>query len=323
MGFAFPQWRGFEVAPEGHLLDQLVDLSGPMGIAYERSVGFHKNFHTHDRTMVVLPRGSCVVEVRTEGSRAAYAIDDSSLLIVPSGLPHDDESVTSIFDTVALFPAASLFDQVADDEGIAISQVWRVVSRCQKLPRCQWLEHLLQEYFFVRVVSRHESAQTLAFLERQILVELLASALGRRKAAESGRAAMSGDSVTSRALRYIESNLFSKIPLEAIARQAFASASTLLRQFQRDTGQSPYGYIKTRRLEEARRLLEAGTHPVGDVAMLVGYENFGSFSTAFKNHFGKPPSSFQPGPNRSRTRAEPGRSKRTFRRPAQNGPHFP
>ena len=57
MRFAFPQWKGFERAPEGHLLDQLVDLSGPMGIAHERSVGFHKDFHRHDRPMIVAPRG--------------------------------------------------------------------------------------------------------------------------------------------------------------------------------------------------------------------------------------------------------------------------
>lgn len=85
---------------------------------------------------------------------------------------------------------------------------------------------------------------------------------------------------------------------------AYERSVGFLRQFQRDTGKSPYAYIKTRRLEEARRLVEAGTHPVGDVAMLVGYENFGSFSTAFKNHFGRPPSSFQPRPNRPRTRTE-------------------
>ena len=307
MRLAFPQWRGFELAPEGHLLDQLVDLSGPMGIAYERGVAFYKDFHTHDRPMIVLPRGSCVLKVRTVRPRAVYDIDNSSLLIVPNGLRHEDEGLTSIFDTVAFYPSASLLDQVAKDEGIATSEVRRFFSRCQKLPRSRWLEQLLQEYFFARVVSRGESAQTRAFFERQILVELLASTLGRRKATGPGRAALSGDNVTGRALRYIESNLFSKTPLAAIARQAFASPSTLLRQFRRDTGKSPYGYIKTRRLEEARRLIEAGTHPVGDVAMLVGYENFGSFSTAFKKHFGRPPSSFQRGPNRSRTRPGPGR----------------
>jgi AraC-like DNA-binding protein len=292
--FAYPQWKGFERAPEGHLLDQLVDLAGPMGIAYERSAGFYKTFHTHDRPMIVLPRGSCVVKVKTKGSRTAYEIDHASLLIVPRGVLHDDEGLTSIFDTVALYPSVSLLDRVAADEGLEASRVRRFFSRCQKLPRSRWLEQLLQEYVFARVVSRRESAQTLAFFERQILVELLASALGLRAPPDPGRATASGEDVTGRALRYIESNLFSNISLEAIAREAFASASTLLRRFRQDTGKSPHAYIKTRRLEEARRLIEAGASPVGDVAMLVGYENFGAFSTAFKKHFGKSPRAYLP-----------------------------
>jgi len=294
MRFAFPQWKGFERAPEGHLLDQLVDLSGPMGIAHERSVGFYKDVHRHDRPMIVVPRGSCVVRVRTPGARGVHQLDHASVLIVPRELEHDDEGLTAIFETFVLFPSASLLDRVAEDEGLTAAQVQKFFGRCRTLPRSRWLEQLLQEYFFARVVSRRESAQTRAFFERQILVELLAVALGRRKRAEPDRAAGAGENVTGRALRYIESNLFSKLPVAAIAGHAFASLSTLLRQFRRDTGMSPYAYVKTRRLEEARRVIEAGTHPVGDVAALVGYENFGAFSTAFKKHFGRPPSAFRP-----------------------------
>lgn len=295
MRFAFPQWRGFEVAPEGNLLDQLVDLSGPMGIAHERSVGFFKDFHRHDRAMIVLPRGSCVVRVKTAGGRLPHEVDESSLLIVPGGLEHEDEGRTAIFETFVMFPAASLLEQVADDERIPRAQVRKFFGHCQKLPRNAGLQHLAEEYFFARVVSRHESARTLAFLERQIIVELLRCGAGKRTPGAASRAATSADDdVTARALRYIESNLFSKIPVSVIAGQAFASPSTLLRRFRRDTGTSPYDYIRTRRLEEAHRLIESGTHPVGDVAGLVGYEDFGAFSTAFKKHFGKPPSSYLP-----------------------------
>ncbi len=306
MRWAFPQWRGFEAAPEGKLLDQLVDLSGPMGIAHERSVGFYKDFHRHDRSMIILPRGSCVVRVKAGRPRAAYDIDHSSLLIVPDAVEHEDEGLSSIFETFVLFPSTRLLDQVADDEGMASSQVRAFFGRCRKLPRGRWLEQLVHEYFFARVVSRRESARTLAFLERQILVELVAGR-PRGKAGELSPTGIVADDVTGRALRYIESNLFSKIPVEAIARQAFASVSTLLRRFRLDTGTSPHDYIKTRRLEEARRLILEGTHPVGDVAMLVGYENFGAFSTAFKKHFGKPPSSIRARSGRSRMRATRGR----------------
>jgi len=51
-----------------------------MGIAYERSVGFYKDAHAHDRPMLVMPRGSCVVKVRTGGSRSSYEIDQASVI---------------------------------------------------------------------------------------------------------------------------------------------------------------------------------------------------------------------------------------------------
>ncbi|MGH7393137.1 MAG: helix-turn-helix domain-containing protein [Candidatus Rokuibacteriota bacterium] len=293
MPYAYPQWKGFERAPEGHLLDQVIDLSGPMGLAYERSVGFRKDFHAHDRPMIVLPRGSCVMRVRTAaGNRTeTHTIGGAVAFIVPSGVEHEDESLSSIFDTLALFPSPSLVTAVADDEGMPRAAVARLMGRAQAVRRGPWLEQLAQEYVFARVVSRRGSARTLAFFERQLLVEILASAL--RRGRTPGRPTLgSGDTVTGRAVRYIEANLFSDLSLAAIARHAFASPSTLLRHFRNDTGKSPYAYVKARRLEEARRVLAAGTHTVGDVALLVGYENFAAFTTAFTRHFGASPSSF-------------------------------
>ena len=293
MAGIFPQWKGFERAPEGHLLDQLIDLSRPMGVAYERSIGFHKDFHAHDRPMIVFPRGACVVTVTTAGTRrTTHTIGTASALIVPSHLAHEDKTVTSIFETLALYPSSSLLEAVAADEGISKAAVAKLFSRPQELRRSSWLERLTHEYVFARVLSRRESAKTLVFLERQILVEILARGLGHAPPQEASGPPTT-DTVTGRALRYIEANLFSDLELTIVTDRSFASPSTLLRHFRRDLGQSPHAYIKTRRLEEARRLLQAGSTPVGDVAMLVGYENFAAFSTAFKRHFGAPPSSFR------------------------------
>lgn len=293
MPSTFPQWRGFEVAPEGNLLDPLVDLSGPMGVAHERSVGFFKNFHRHDRPMIVLPRGSCVVRVRTKASAVVLSVDRTSLIIVPADVAHEDEGVTSIFETLALFPSSVLLDEVVRDEAIARADVRRFFGECRVLPRHRWLEDLTEEYFFERVVARTGSARTIAFFERQIVVALLKHGLAARDSRAARKTVTSTDDVTVRALRYIESNLFSEIDLGAIARQAFASPSTLLRKFRAGTGTTQYSYIKARRLEEARRLLETGDQPVGDVAALVGYENFAAFSTAFRKQFRRPPSSYR------------------------------
>jgi len=168
--YAHPQWRGFERAPEGHLLDQVIDLSRPMGIAYERSVGFHKNFHSHDRPMIILPRDACVIRVRTAGQRMeTHVIGSTMALIVPSRVEHEDQAFSSIFDALALFPSLSLVATVANDEGIARATAGKAMSRLQKFPRSPWLDQLAQEYVFARVVSRRESAKTLAFFERQLL----------------------------------------------------------------------------------------------------------------------------------------------------------
>ena len=196
MPYAYPQWRGFERAPEGHLLDQVIDLSGPMGIAYERGVGFRKDFHVHDRPMIVLPRGSCVIKVRTVGDLTeTHTISSAAAFIVPSRVEHEDEAVSSIFDTLALYPAPSLITAVADDEGIPEATVARFMNRPRELPRSPWLEQLAREYVLARIVSRRESPKTLAFFERQMLVEILASSLRRRRAVDSP-APPAGDTVT-------------------------------------------------------------------------------------------------------------------------------
>jgi AraC-like DNA-binding protein len=290
---AYPQWKGFECAPEGHLLDQLIDLSGPMGIAYERSVGFRKDFHAHDRPMIVLPRGSCVATVQIAGDRTeTHRIGAAVGLIVPSRVEHEDQAVTSIFDALALFPSLSLVTTVADDEGFPRASLTKLMSRPREFRRSAWLDRLAQEYVFARVVSRRESVKTRAFFERQLLVEILETALGRGKVLAQPRLAPD-DTVMGRAVRYIEANLFSDVSLPTLAHHAFASPSTILRHFRRDTGKTPHAYVRVRRLEEARRLLEAGTHAIGDIGLLVGYENFAAFTTAFTRHFGAPPSSFR------------------------------
>lgn len=47
--------KGFEKPPHGSLLDQVIEIEGNLGVAYERSCEFYKDFHMHDRLMFVCP----------------------------------------------------------------------------------------------------------------------------------------------------------------------------------------------------------------------------------------------------------------------------
>lgn len=288
----FPQWKGFEFSPQGCLLEQVIDISGDMGVAYERSCEFYKDFHTHDRLMLIFPRGSSAMEVRTQSPRQTYFVDANSVLTVPKDLNHDDEGKTSIYDTMALYPSVEMIQACMKRLGLPASAHTQLTSECLKVKRSKRLEHDVHEYFFERILNKKSAAdEDTAYLARRILEETLRLLFVPAKKSEAAAGEnVNDETVLVRALRFIETNLFEDLELELIAKHSGASVSTLLRRFKEEAGTTPYAYVKNRRLEEARRLLAASNRPVSEVAVLVGYENFGAFSEAFKSKYGHSPS---------------------------------
>jgi AraC-like DNA-binding protein len=288
---SFPQWKGFEFTPDGCLLDQVIDLDPRMGFAYERSCEFYKDFHTHDRLMLVCPRGSSAMEVRTLQPKQTYLVDSSSVLLVPKGLKHDDEGLSCIYDTMAFYPTDELIETVAKNMGIKKSQLNSLDRKCIKIRRTRKLTQLTQEYFFEKVINKVPAQDpALEYLGSKILCEVFGEVFPESKKETTAQVFVSEDSIPVRALQFIESNLFESLDLEKIAKHSGASVSTLLRKFKSEVGQTPYAYIKARRMEEAFSLLKNKTRTVSEVALLVGYESFGAFTDAFKSKYGKVPS---------------------------------
>jgi hypothetical protein len=126
-------WKGFEFKPQGCLLEQFVDLSTAMGVAYERSCDFYKDFHTHDRLMLVFPRASCIMEVRTRAPQTRLQVDQASVLLVPARLDHDDEGISSIYDTLALYPSEELVRKTVLANGYSKKMEADLRMKCHKL----------------------------------------------------------------------------------------------------------------------------------------------------------------------------------------------
>ncbi|MGZ3684630.1 MAG: helix-turn-helix transcriptional regulator [Bdellovibrionota bacterium] len=288
----FPQWKGFELSPEGCLLEQAVDLSGEMGFAYERCCQYYKDFHTHDRLMFIFSRGSSVMEVRTKIPKKTFRAQADNVLLVPKDLDHDDEGKTAIYDTMALYPSEELIRKVAAKMKISTAKIERLSKECVQVKRSKRLAQLTQDFFIGKVLARGAlDGEELDFLARQIVAEVLRAAYPEAEHEPKARD-LSAESLAVRGIKFIEANLFEPLELDEIAKRSGGSVSTLLRRFKEEVGMTPYSYIKSRRMEEALRLLQKGDHNVGDVALLVGYENFGAFSEAFKSKYGKSPSSF-------------------------------
>jgi AraC-like DNA-binding protein len=83
------------------------------------------------------------------------------------------------------------------------------------------------------------------------------------------------------------------LDVEALARGAHMSAGHLSRQFRRAYGESPYGYLMTRRIERAMALLRRGDLSVTEVCFAVGCSSLGTFSTRFTELVGVPPSVYR------------------------------
>ena len=83
------------------------------------------------------------------------------------------------------------------------------------------------------------------------------------------------------------------LDVEALARGVHMSAGHLSREFRRAYGESPYGYLMTRRIERAMALLRRGDLSVTEVCFEVGCSSLGTFSTRFTELVGVPPSAYR------------------------------
>jgi AraC-like DNA-binding protein len=106
------------------------------------------------------------------------------------------------------------------------------------------------------------------------------------------------------------------VPL--MARAALMSPSHFSRRFREAYGETPYGYLQTRRVERAMALLRHGDLSVTDVCMAVGFTSLGSFSSTFTRLVGEPPSAYR-ARDHSRFTSVPPCIARAWTRPSRNG----
>lgn len=83
------------------------------------------------------------------------------------------------------------------------------------------------------------------------------------------------------------------LDVPTLAREALMSAGHFSRSFRAAYGETPYGYLMTRRIERAKALLRRGDLSVTDVCVEVGCTSLGSFSSRFSELVGVSPSAYR------------------------------
>jgi transcriptional regulator GlxA family with amidase domain len=88
-------------------------------------------------------------------------------------------------------------------------------------------------------------------------------------------------------------HLDEELPVQRLAAHAKMSARTFNRRFREETGESPGAWIRSRRVDRARELLEYRDLPVDEVARLSGLGSGGNLRHHLRRGMGMSPSSYR------------------------------
>lgn len=122
-------------------------------------------------------------------------------------------------------------------------------------------------------------------------LDLLAGLIGEDPAAGDPPTVLPRHRQSAMAAReYLELHFQHPPSIPELARIVGTNEFTLKRAFKALFGTTLYGYVSTRRMEQAKLLLRQGM-PVASTAHAVGYECVRSFSAAFRRQTGQSPSS--------------------------------
>ena len=90
---------------------------------------------------------------------------------------------------------------------------------------------------------------------------------------------------------FLNENYMYEFTLEEIATYTGRSLATFKRDFKKISTLTPQRWIMQKRLEVAKEKLRAEGKKVADVYMEVGFKNRSHFTTAYRKHYGYPPTS--------------------------------
>jgi AraC-like DNA-binding protein len=92
---------------------------------------------------------------------------------------------------------------------------------------------------------------------------------------------------------FLDETLLLPFDLGKAAREACLSPHHFHRTFRAVLGQTPFGYVSTRRIEQAKRLLVEKDWDVAEIVAALGYESTPSFTRLFKKRIGQTPAHYR------------------------------
>lgn len=166
-----------------------------------------------------------------------------------------------------------------------------------------WLDHLIGAAFAEATEGRVGGGSILARMSELLFVELVRRHVEAMPTEATGWFAALRDPHVGRALNLLHGRPAEAWTLEALAREAGLSRSSLAERFVRLIGQPPMHYLARWRMQLAAGLLANGGQQVARIAEEVGYDSEAAFNRAFHKLVGMPPAAWRRARDRGATDA--------------------
>ena len=245
----------------------------------------HIEYHYHTfHKIIILLAGKAGYAI--EGER--YDLSPGDFVLVGRGSIHRPEvAEDDFYERMILYisPAylASLRTEDCDLESCfrQAQTAFRYVYRDEGGSRVRQLFETLAR-------TTREGGYGAALLERAQFLELMVEVNRVCRGGHQVQAA-AGDSKVVALLQYLNLHLTEELSIDQLAERFYISKYHMMRRFRQETGYSIHGYLTEKRLLLAQRLLAQGVSP-SEAGEQAGYQDYSTFSRAYKKHFGRGPS---------------------------------
>ncbi len=146
----------------------------------------------------------------------------------------------------------------------------------------------VRQLFETLARTSREGGYGAALLKRAQFLELMVEVNRVCRGGHQVQAA-AGDRKVVALLQYLNLHLTEELSIDQLAERFYISKYHMMRRFRQETGYSIHGYLTEKRLLLAQRLLAQGVSP-SEAGERVGYQDYSTFSRAYKKHFGRGPS---------------------------------
>lgn len=242
------------------------------------------HYHSFHKILVLLAgRASYAIEGQS------YALEPGDVVLVPRGSIHRPEIAPGqAYERYILYIApeflqkastaetdlGSCFRLAAEkysyvlrpDREVGSSGCWRLCGtprRPQATDRSCWTRALVTQ--FLIAVTRDLEARQLQYV-----------------------ASASCDEKIVSILKYLNLHLSERQSIDSLSRQFYISKYYMMRRFKAETGYTIHGYLTEKRLLLARERIRAG-EALGQVSEACGFQDYSTFSRAYKKRFGASP----------------------------------